>query len=255
VGAILEAALLGLLQGLTEFLPISSSGHIAIGMKLLGWKDPDANLAFAVALHLGSLAAVVLFTWREIRAMLTTTPRLLLVTIVATVPLAVIGLLVKDLVAALAENMFAVGGCLLFTAAVLAFVRRRDEGTTSAPALSLWRALGVGLAQAVAILPGVSRSGSTLAGGLLAGLERTQAVRFAFLLAAPAIGGAGLLMALDGGLARNGTSHAALATGTFVSFLASLFAMKVMVRVVEQRRLGWFALYCACIGIFALALG
>jgi undecaprenyl-diphosphatase len=253
VGGLLEAVFLGLLQGLTEFLPISSSGHVAIGMKLLGWEDPQRNLTFMVAVHLGSLGAVLVFSWREIRAMLTTQPRLLLVLLVATLPLAVLGLLARDVVEDLARNLFAVGGFLLATAGLLAYVRKRDEGTGTSARLPLLKALGVGCAQALAILPGISRSGSTLAAGLETGLEREQAVRFAFLLAAPAIAGAGLLLVLTGDW-NNGPPVLATASGTVVSFLASLLAMKVTVRVVARRRLGWFALYCAAAGCFAIVL-
>jgi undecaprenyl-diphosphatase len=197
---------------------------------------------------------VVVFARREIRAMLTTRPRLLLVTIVATIPVGVIGLLAKDLVKDLAQNMFVVGGCLLFTGALLGYVRRRDTGTTEAAALPLWKAAAVGVAQGIAILPGVSRSGSTLAAGLRAGLDREHAVRFSFLLAAPAIAGAGLLMILKGGF-NHGNRPGPLLAGTLVSFAASLLAMKVMVGVVARRRLGWFSLYCLAAGLFAIVLG
>jgi undecaprenyl-diphosphatase len=247
---VLEAVLLGLLQGLTEFLPISSSGHIAIGMQLLGW-DPGDNLAFVVAVHLGSLGAVLVFSFREIRAMLTSQPRLLLVVIVATVPLAVVGLLAKDLVEELSRNLYAVGGFLILTGTLLAYARTSDRGDGTSVRLSLPRAFFVGLAQALAILPGVSRSGSTLTAGLAVGLEREQAVRFAFLLAAPAIAGAGLLLALKGEWS-GGVPLAATVGGTVVSFVASLVAMKVMVTVVVRRRLGWFACYCVAVGILAI---
>ena len=254
MGAILEAILLGLVQGLTEFLPISSSGHVAIAMNLLGWNDPDSNLAFTIAVHLGSLGAVLVFSWPEILAMLTTRKRLLPVLVVATVPLAVIGMALKDVVADLAQNMFVVGGCLIFTGAMLNYARRRDRGDGQAAELSWGRAIAIGVAQAIAILPGVSRSGSTLAAGLTAGLDRGQAIRFAFLLAAPAIGGAGLLMVLDH---ENGAKLVTVPVlaGVVVSFLSSLVAMKVMVGVVEKRRLRWFALYCVCAGILAISLG
>jgi undecaprenyl-diphosphatase len=250
---VLDAVLLGLLQGLTEFLPISSSGHVAIGMQLLGW-DPGANLGFTVAVHLGSLGAVLVFTFREIRAMLTTQPRLLWVVVVATLPLAVVGLLAKDLVEELSRNLFAVGGFLLVTGGLLAFARTTDRGSGLAVRLPLGRAFLIGIAQALAILPGVSRSGSTLAAGLTVGLEREQAVRFAFLLAAPAIAGAGLLLALKGEW-EEGVPLAATLSGTLVSFFASLVAMKVTVFLVQRRRLGWFACYCAAIGVFAIGYG
>jgi undecaprenyl-diphosphatase len=251
--SLLDSLILGVLQGLTEFLPISSSGHLAIGLHLLGAREPEENLAFIVAVHLGSLAAILLFSRREILAMLTSRRRLLFVTIVATIPVAVIGLVFKDLVEAITTNLFVVGACLFGTAGLLGYARRRDTGATQAPDLSWGRAAGVGCAQAAAILPGLSRSGSTLAAGLLAGLEREQALRFSFLLAAPAIGGAGLVLAL-GGNGWGGLGGGVVLAGAAASFVASLLAMAAMVRVVAKRRLGWFALYCAAAGAFALVL-
>ena len=253
MGPLLDALLLGVIQGLTEFLPISSSGHVAIGLHLLGHEDPEENLALIVAVHLGSLAAILLFSRRELIAMLTRRPRLLAVTIVATVPVAVVGLLLKDTVEAIATNLWVVGACLLATAGLLLFGRRRDTGTGESADLPWLKALGIGVAQAAAILPGLSRSGSTLAAGLVSGLEREQALRFAFLLAAPAIAGAGLVMAV-GGDGWGGTGAGTLVAGAATSFVASLAAMAAMVRVVAKRRLGWFAVYCAAAGLFAFTL-
>jgi undecaprenyl-diphosphatase len=249
----LDACVLGLVQGLTEFLPISSSGHLAIFQKLLGWVDPKQNLAFSVALHVGSLGAVVVFVWKEIWAMVTTAPRLLLVLVVATLPLVAVGPWAKDVVEHLQTNLYAVGGFLCFTAGLLALARRLPDGERVAEKLPLPRALVIGIAQVLAVLPGVSRSGSTLVAGLGTGLEREQAVRFAFLMAAPAIGGAAVLMLLEGGF-DTGAPPFALTAGTLVSFAASLFAMKVMVGVVRRRRLGWFALYCVGAGLLAITL-
>ena len=117
---LLEAAILGLIQGVTEFLPVSSSGHLAICQALFGWEDPEANLAFNVAVHLGSLAAVLIFVRRDILSMLTTDRRLIAVLAVATIPLVVVGLTFKDAVADVAANLAAVGGFLICTAGILA---------------------------------------------------------------------------------------------------------------------------------------
>ncbi|MHC4955813.1 MAG: undecaprenyl-diphosphate phosphatase, partial [Planctomycetota bacterium] len=121
---LLEAALLGLVQGLTEFLPVSSSGHLALLQAMFEWKDADSNLAFNVVVHLGSLAAVLIFVRREIVAMFTRERRLLLVVAVATVPLAVVGIALKDTVKELSSNLVAVGGFLLCTAGFLALAQR-----------------------------------------------------------------------------------------------------------------------------------
>jgi len=254
VGDLLEAAVLGLIQGLTEFLPVSSSGHLALSQKMLGWDSAESNLTFNVAVHLGSLAAVLLFVRREIRAMFTSEPRMILVAGVATIPVVIAGLTLKDAVSSLSLSLFAVGGFLLCTAAFLALATRLRDGARRAAGLPLPRAVLVGLAQAVAIFPGISRSGSTLVGGLAVGLEREQAVRFSFLLAIPAIAGAGLFTFLD---AERGavSDWRPLAVGAAVAFASSLVAMRLLVAAVIRRRLGWFALYCAILGATAVLLG
>ena len=241
---LLEAALLGLVQGLTEFLPISSSGHLALLQALLGWKDPDANLTFNVAVHVGSLLAVAVYVWSDIVAMFTRRPRLLLVVAVATVPLAAGGFFLKPLVRDLQRDLLIVGFCFLVTAGLLFLVRRAKGGVVEPHRLSLARAFGVGCAQVIAVLPGVSRSGTTLSASLLAGVERDQAVTFIFLLAAPAILGAGLLQGIEALETRATLPWGEIALGTVVSFFASLIAMRLLVGVVKQNRLGWFSLYC-----------
>ncbi len=249
-----EAALLGLIQGLTEFLPVSSSGHLALGQILLDWEDPSANLAFNVAVHVGSLLAVLVFVRREILDMLTRHPRVILTLLVATIPVALIGPPAKEIVEGLSSSAVAVGFLLLCTAGILMLVRRSDGGKETPRTLPLPRALLIGLAQCLAILPGISRSGSTLAAGLKVGLDKESAVRFAFLMAAPAIAGAGLIMSVKGEWGGS-LPHLPLTVGTLVSFLSSLVAMKVMVVVVVRRRLGWFAAYCALLGAVAIVAG
>lgn len=242
-----------MVQGLTEFLPISSSGHLAILQHALGWSDPEANLAFTIAVHLGSLGAVLVFVRREIVSMLTRRPRLLAVLIVATLPMAA-GVLLVKLVSDLSADLAIVGLFLLATAGILALAKRLSDGQRTAAGLPYSRALMIGVAQICAVLPGISRSGSTLVAGLGVGLEREQAVRFSFLMAAPAIAGAGFYMLLKGGFSGE-VDLAPLAAGAVTSFLASLFAMKIMVGVVLRRRLGWFGLYCAAVGLFAFVWG
>jgi undecaprenyl-diphosphatase len=254
VGDLVEAAVLGLVQGLTEFLPVSSSGHLALFQHFFGWSDADANLTFNVAVHLGSLAAVLIFVRGEIRAMFGREPRLILVGAVATAPVVLAGLLLKDAVSDLSASLLAVGGFLVCTAGFLALATRLRDGTRRASELPYVRALLVGLAQAIAIFPGISRSGSTLVGGLAVGLEREQAVRFSFLLAIPAIAGAGLFLALESGDGAV-SDWTPLAVGAVVSFVSSLVAMRLMVAAVVRRKLGWFALYCALVGASAILAG
>ena len=254
---VLEAMLLGLVQGLTEFLPISSSGHLALFQSLLGWENPEANLSFNIAVHVGSLVAVLVFVRREIIAMLTTAPRLILVLVIATLPVVVLALATpaKDFVRDMSNNTMWVGALLIATAGILVTATRVPEGDREAATLPLPRALLVGIAQILALLPGISRSGTTLTAGLAVGLRREQAVRFAFLMAAPAIGGAFILDLLDGSTQPNNISVLAIVSGAAVSFIASLFAMKVMVRVVMKKRLAWFAVYCVALGTIVIVAG
>jgi undecaprenyl-diphosphatase len=254
MGRLLEAAVLGLVQGLTEFLPVSSSGHLALIQAVFGWEDAEANLAFNVAVHLGSLAAVLTFVWRDIITMFTREHRLLWVGAIATLPLAIVGVFMKDAVQDLSGNLLAVGGFLICTSGILWLATRLREGDRRASELPASSALLIGFAQAAALFPGISRSGSTLVGGLATGLEREQAVRFSFLLAVPAITGAGLFTFLDakGGGAGDMTE---LLVGAAVSFVASLFAMRLLVAAVVRKKLGWFAAYCAVVGAVAIVVG
>ena len=242
---ILEALALGIVQGLTEFLPVSSSGHLALGEILLGWEDAEKSLAFGVAVHVGSLAAVLIFVREQIKEMLTTHPRLILVLFVATLPLAA-AVPIRDLVKQLSGSSLAIGIFLATTGAILFYVRRSEGGSETMERLSLPKAFSIGLAQLFGVLPGISRSGSTISAGLKLGLRRDQAVRFSFLMALPAIGGAFVFELLRGSMGR--LDLLPLLVGGGASFVSSLFAMRVMVGVVQRQRLGWFALYC-----FALA--
>ena len=246
---LLEAFVLGIVQGLTEFLPVSSSGHLALGKILLGWEDAEKGLAFSVAVHVGSLAAVLVFVRKQIKEMLTTHPRLILVLFVATLPLAA-AVPIRDLVKELSSSAVAVGCFLIATGVMLYYVRRSDGGNETMEKLSLGKAAGIGFAQLLGVFPGISRSGATISAGLKLGLTRDHAVRFSFLMALPAIGGAFVFELLKGSIGQLEIGPMLLGGGA--SFVSSLFAMKVMVGVVQRKRLGWFALYCLLAGLAAI---
>jgi len=252
----LDALFLGLLQGLTEFLPVSSSGHLVLAQSLLGVKQP--GVSFEVIVHLGSLLAVLIFFRGPIiRMIFSVFDRQLKreratigYLIVATLPAAILGVLLEDYFAAAfsrplyaALMLFVTGGILLSTR--LAVNRRRSL---------TWRsALGMGLAQALAILPGISRSGSTISAGLHAGLEPSEATQFSFLMAVPAIGGATLLKAkqlLD--LPADLAGRYLLAA--LVSFLMSLVAVYLVLAAVRRGRFEYFAYYCFAAGGLGLYL-
>ena len=269
-----QAFMLGVLQGATEFLPVSSSGHLVLFPWFLGWSPP--SLAFDTVVHWGTMVAVIAYFWRDWVALVraawqsiresiqqrswaTTDPqaRLAWWIVVGTIPAALIGYLWEDFFEALFSRPVAAASLLLVTALLLALseylgnphrAHKRDLTT-----LSGWEALLIGCAQALAIFPGISRSGATIAAGLLRGLERTAAARFSFLLATPIILGAGVLSVGD--LVGSG-EIAAQATILIVGFLAAAISgfacISFLMRYLQTRRLYPFAIYCTLLAIFGL---
>lgn len=256
---ILQAAFLGLVQGLTEFLPVSSSGHLAIAQHFLsGFEQP--GLLFDVLLHAGTMAAVVLYFRRDlIKLVLCCGPggaredrRVLLMLILASVPTAIIGLAAKDWVEQLFEMMPVVGAMLLVTGLLLFYAGRARSGGREMSQLSRTDALLVGIAQGLAVMPGISRSGATIGCLLLRGISADAAARFSFLLALPAVGGATLLHLKDLGQVGGGELPAYL-VGTLVAFVSGLLAIRLLLSVLRRRRLGGFALYCLLLGSVIMA--
>ena len=281
IGVALRALVLGLLQGATEFLPVSSSGHLVLVPWLLGWPDP--GLVFDTIVHWGTALAVVGYFWRDWLALIGATgrdmlalarrggrwdqatpvsaeTRLLGLIVLATLPAALAGMLFEDFFEAIFSRPVAVAGFLLLTAAVLAGsewlggrrfgAQRRDLRT-----LTWVDALLVGLGQALAIFPGLSRSGTTIAAGLARGLRREEAARFSFLLATPVILGAGLAKLVD--LAQAGdlaVQAPALAIGFVAAGLAGLACVHFLLRFLQRRPLYPFAVYCVLAGVFSLVV-
>ncbi|MFN0198074.1 MAG: undecaprenyl-diphosphate phosphatase [Planctomycetaceae bacterium] len=253
----IKAIILGVVQGIAEFLPISSSGHLVIAEELLKF-DTHGNLLFDVMLHLGTLGSILIVYRHEIWKVLNSR-KLCLAVVVGTLPAVVVGLSLKDFFERAFDNPLLVGCCLLITAALLIAGQRGERGLNSLDAITLKQAFCIGLFQAFAILPGVSRSGSTIVGGLLLGLERQSAATFSFLLAIPAIAGAGVLTAHDAwqeSIATESASGVGLSidwgpvlAGTFVSFIVGLMALRTLIRLITQRRLHWFAGYCLIAGV------
>lgn len=251
-------AVLGVVQGLTEFLPVSSSGHLVISQRLLGLDPPGVLLeAF---LHWGTLAAVVWIfradLWEMIRSL---TPRgsiegrkELGMIVAGTIPIVVVGLLLRSTIGAIFSSLAIVGASLLATAVLLAltaFVRHRAERNRARFA----DALIVGLAQAASILPGISRSGASIAAGRFAGMTPSGAARFSFLLAVPALFGAGLVSLWDAlGTGGAQASWLGLLVGTATAFLVGLGAIKILLAVVSRGRFWVFSIYCAIVGIAVL---
>lgn len=254
-----QALVMGLVQGLTEFLPISSSGHLIVVPALLGWKDPFIDsLAFSVMLHMGTLLALLLYfagDWfRLVPAFFATIRdrstradphrRLALNLVVATIPAAVAGYLLNDFVESavrqpeLVAVLFVVGAAILLVADRVGAKRHTLEG------LSGPEAFVIGIGQALALLPGVSRSGISISIGLLTGMNREAAARFSFLMAAPIIAGAGLFEArklLGGGVP--GADGGALVVGFLASLVAGLAAIRFMLTYLRRRSLLVFVVY------------
>ena len=272
--SLLSSILLGLIQGVAEFLPISSSGHLAIAEHLLGMSGvSDIPEFFDVLLHLGTLLAVFAAYWPEVRDMVleffrgasdlihhtTPTPvpparRLILLIVVGTLPLFAV-LPVKDYVEGLGDNMLFVAVALLFTGCLLFASDRVRKGRKTEKTATLVDALLVGAAQAVATCPGISRSGTTITAGCFLGFERKFAVRYSFLMSIPAVLGANILSlkdAIEAGVIW-GDVPVYLA-GVAVSAAVGYACIRLLRMIAAKGRFGWFAYYCWAVGALTLLL-
>lgn len=274
--SVLEGILLGVLQGIAEFLPISSSGHLAIAQELFNLED--VPLLFDVFLHLATLGAVVLFFRKRIWSLLQVMGRWIcrrslpedkadLQTIVAlllgTLVTGILGILLSDVVEDIDEKLICVGffvtaGLLIFSDAVEE--RRRKKRLATDPDFTVGKSggvkplqgLGIGLAQGFGVLPGISRSGSTIAGALLCGVDREQAGEFSFLLSIPAILGAFVLQLEDLDEIGSAVGIAPVVAGCISAFIAGIFALSVLMKIVRKGKLEWFAVYLIPLGILGL---
>jgi undecaprenyl-diphosphatase len=241
----------GLIQGLTEFLPVSSSGHLVILPAMLGWEEPPLGLT--VLLHMGTLVALLIYFRLEILGLIlgvlgkgpdpAESRRIVRFLIIGTVPAVIAGLALGGFFDKSFERPYESSIELVITALILIATERFGERAVSHP-LDDRRAGAIGVAQAVAILPGISRSGSTIGAGLLAGLTREEATRFSFLLSIPAIGGAGLLDLAKGDLVVSSASI----TGTIVSGIVGYASIHYLLRFVRTHSLAVFAWYLLAIG-------
>ena len=247
----IEGIILGIIQGLTEFLPISSSGHLVLVQEILGLELPGND--FEILLHLGTLCSILVVFFKDIKNIFLTvsskeTQRFILMIIIGTLPALVIGLGLKDLIAELFDNLLVVGIALIFTGLTLIssfyFNRQKNE-------YSIFRSFLIGIAQAVAIIPGISRSGMTISCALLLGLDSKQAAKFSFLLAIPVIGGAGILMVTDIETASS-IDFSTLMGGLFSSFFIGVVALKWLLAWLEDGKFHYFGIYCLLIGIITV---
>ncbi len=246
----LAAALLGLVQGLSEFLPISSSGHLALAERLgLGGALP---LAFDVTVHVATLLVVVQAFWKDFLDFWRRDPIVVGYLVIGSIPAAFCGLLLKDCFDNLRHAPLAVSAALLLTAGVLVAAERIAPKAILLRRLGLGGSLIVGLAQALALTPGISRSGWTIAGGLLCGLEKDDAIKFSFLLMVPAVGGAAILTAVKDHEALLAIPFGPLLLGFTAALVSGFFALRILIAAVRGRRLSWFAAYLALVGLASL---
>lgn len=251
-------ALLGLVQGLTEFLPVSSSGHLVIGERLLGFDPPGVLLE--VFFHVGTLGAVLWVFRADIAALaLALTRRGTIecrkeigLIIAGTIPIVIAGFLFRSIADTVFSSLTVVGGGLLLSALALA-VADRLHSRAARRRLQFADSLVVGIAQALALLPGISRSGVTIAAGVSRGVKPTQAARFSFLLSIPTLLGAALLNLWDVATQAGwGGDWGGIAVGTAVSFVVGLLGIHMLLAIVRRSRLWVFSIYCAGVGLFTL---
>lgn len=258
----LDSILLGVLQGATEFLPVSSSGHLALAQHLLS-DFAQPGVLFDVLLHVGTMVAVIIYFWSDLTGLLSSLWRrdeeasrqrfMTWLLIAGSVPTAVIGLLFKDFFVGLFERPAVVCAMLLVTGSLLWLAERLSKAKPARKELSLLDALVTGVVQGCAIIPGISRSGSTIAALLVRGIDGEVAARFSFLLALPAVFGAALLSLRD-------LEHVAIEAvypfiaGTLAAMVTGLFSIHLLMGIMKRRRLHWFAYYCWGVGGLGLAL-
>jgi undecaprenyl-diphosphatase len=248
----LNAILWGAIQGLTEFLPISSSGHLVLIPALLGREGPD--LATSAMLHLGTLAAVVLYYHKDLIRMARfdrTGRRMITIIVIGTIPAVILGLAFESRLDELTEQPSVVAGMLIVTGIILLSTMLLRPGDRTMEELTPTDAGLIGLAQSFALIPGVSRSGMTISAGLARGMARVEAARFAFLLGIPVIAGAGLLSVVRAVSDGEGITASTL-VGMVVAAITGYWAIAFLIRVLAKAGLAPFGIYCVVFGAVAL---
>lgn len=258
--SIFESFILGLVQGLTEYLPVSSSGHLQIAKELLGVELTD-NIAFDVILHFATVLSTVVVLWGSVKRLFTgffsfkkgEDMNYALKIVASMIPVGIVGFLLKDKFNEMLSSdyvMLIVGGMLLLTAALLTFAQyakpRKKES------VSWGDAMIIGTAQAVATMPGLSRSGTTIATGLILGNKRSVVAEFSFLMVILPILGESLLDVMDGSLATIGVGLVPLAVGFVTAFVSGCLACRFMLNIVNKGKLIWFAIYCLIVGLISI---
>lgn len=256
---ITDSIVLGIIQGLTEFLPVSSSGHLELGKAILGDQSiPQESLMFTVVLHFATALSTIVvfrkdilviikglfaFKWNEETQFITKI-------VVSMIPAAVVGLFFEEEFEQLFNGKILLVGCMLILTAMLLFLADKAKDTDKK--VSFKNAFVIGISQAIAILPGISRSGATISTSVLLGNDKTKAARFSFLMVVPLIFGKIAKDVLGGELTYENHNFSALVIGFIAAFIAGLFACTWMIALVKKSKLSYFAIYCVAIGVIAI---
>lgn len=256
----LQAIILGIVQGLTEFLPVSSSGHLTIFRELLG-VEASGDLMFEVTVHAATVLATIVVFWKPIVQLFAGLFKFkyndetdyICKILVGTVPVLIVGLFFKDKVEELFSSLWVVGGALLITAVLLYFSDAKSKAKAVAEnnarnGISFLQAFLVGIGQAVAVIPGLSRSGATISTGLISGVRRDVVAQFSFLMVIIPILGDMFLEIVGGDFVASSVGVLPLVLGFVAAFVTGLFACKAMIALVKKAQLKWFAIYCFLVG-------
>ncbi|MEM8506945.1 MAG: undecaprenyl-diphosphate phosphatase [Bacteroidota bacterium] len=255
----IDAIILGIIQGLTEFLPVSSSGHLELGKAILGANSiPEESLLFTVVLHFATaLSTIVVFrkdVWAIIKGLFTfqwnEETQFSLKIVISMIPAALVGFFLEDFMEVFFDGAIIIVGIMLIITAVLLYLA--DMAKTTDKGVSYRSAFIIGMAQMVAMLPGISRSGATISSAVLLGIDKTKSARFSFLMVVPLILGKVAKDVLSGEINFESAQMGAMGAGFAAAFLAGLLACTWMIRLVRQSKLTYFAMYCFLVGLIAI---
>lgn len=257
---IIDAIILGIIQGLTEFLPVSSSGHLELGKAILGADSlPEESLLFTVILHFATALSTLLVFRKDVGEILkglfqfkwNEETQFSLKIIISMIPAALIGFFLQDFLEVFFDGAIIIVGIMLLITAVLLYLA--DLAKTTEKGVSYRSAFVIGMAQAVAILPGISRSGATISAAVLLGVDKTKSARFSFLMVVPLILGKVAKDILSGDISFVGDQAAAMGVGFLAAFVTGIAACTWMIKLVKQSKLTYFAIYCLVVGLIAIA--
>lgn len=256
---IFEAIILGIIQGLTEFLPVSSSGHLELAKVILGDTSvPEESLTFTVVLHFATALSTLVIFRKEVAEILkglfqfkwNDDLKFSLKIIISMIPAVIVGLLFEEQLESFFGGKILLVGCMLLLTSLLLLLADKAKNTTKEVSFS--NSVIIGISQAIAMLPGISRSGATISTSVLLGIDRTRAAKFSFLMVVPLIFGKIGKDVLSGDLSFQSSEMVSISAGFIAAFLAGLLACKWMIAIVKKSKLSYFSLYCAIVGFVAI---